>query len=329
MRPPSACQPTVGASTPKGTCRWLSRHGGRVTMAALSYNFHRAAGRVLCRRLEYATGYCKWQSGLAATIHGDSALCRSSSSLPIQSKHFSAHLQRSDASRTTSVRGGMSQLEVFVTVECNAGDASNDERRRTYSGLPWWYHGIVLPRHRDTMPPRHHGTKAPWRHGTMAPWHQGTLAPRHHGSVAPWQRGTVAPWHRGTMAPRHCHGAMAPWHRGTKAQRHQGTKAPWHQGTVASWHHGTVAPRHHGTMTPWYHGTMAPWHHGTMAPWHRGTMAPRHCSTAPWNQGTVAPRHRGTVAPWHQRTVAIFLKFIHLPHRCILIFLHIRSNFLF
>ena len=28
-----------------------------------------AAGRILCRRLKYATGHCKWQSGLAATIH--------------------------------------------------------------------------------------------------------------------------------------------------------------------------------------------------------------------------------------------------------------------
>ncbi|GLT51079.1 hypothetical protein SLA2020_245220 [Shorea laevis] len=33
------------------------------------FNSHRAAGRILCRRLKYATGYCKWQSGLAATIH--------------------------------------------------------------------------------------------------------------------------------------------------------------------------------------------------------------------------------------------------------------------
>ncbi|CAN6989981.1 unnamed protein product, partial [Brassica rapa subsp. trilocularis] len=28
---------------------------------ALNYNYHRVAGRILCRRLKYATGYCKWQ----------------------------------------------------------------------------------------------------------------------------------------------------------------------------------------------------------------------------------------------------------------------------
>ena len=105
------------------------------------------------------------------------------------------------------MRGGTSQLEVFVTVECNAGDASNDERRRTYSGLPWW--------HQRTVAARHHGTVAPWHHGTKAPWHQGT--------AAPWRRGTVAATHQGTMAPWH----VAPWHRGTKASRHQGTNAPW------------------------------------------------------------------------------------------------------
>ena len=42
---------------------------GQGARAALERNFHRAAGRILCRRLKYATGYCKWQSGLAATIH--------------------------------------------------------------------------------------------------------------------------------------------------------------------------------------------------------------------------------------------------------------------
>ncbi|CAN7110955.1 unnamed protein product, partial [Brassica rapa subsp. narinosa] len=55
---------------PKGTCRsWLSPFGGSAVRTALNYNYHRAAGRILCRRLKYATGYCKWQSGLAATIH--------------------------------------------------------------------------------------------------------------------------------------------------------------------------------------------------------------------------------------------------------------------
>ena len=108
------------------------------------------------------------------------------------------------------MRGGTSQLEVCVTVECNAGDASNDERRGTYSGLPWW--------HQRTVAAWHHGTVASRHHGTVAPRHKGTMAPRHQGAVAPWHRRAVAPWHRGTMAP---------WHHGTKASRHQGTNAPW------------------------------------------------------------------------------------------------------
>ncbi|CAF2380458.1 unnamed protein product [Brassica napus] len=67
--PPPDCRPSEGASAPKGTCRWLSLFGGSAVRTALNYNYHRAAGRILCRRLKYATGYCKWQSGLAATIH--------------------------------------------------------------------------------------------------------------------------------------------------------------------------------------------------------------------------------------------------------------------
>ncbi|CAF2086299.1 unnamed protein product [Brassica napus] len=69
MRPPPDCRPSVGASAPKGMCRWLSPFGGSAVRTALNYNYHRVAGRILCRRLKYATGYCKWQSGLAATIH--------------------------------------------------------------------------------------------------------------------------------------------------------------------------------------------------------------------------------------------------------------------
>ncbi|CAN7100377.1 unnamed protein product [Brassica rapa subsp. narinosa] len=69
MRPLPDYRPSVGASAPKGTCRWLSPFGGSTVRTALNYNYHRAAGRILCRRLKYATGYCKWQSGLAATIH--------------------------------------------------------------------------------------------------------------------------------------------------------------------------------------------------------------------------------------------------------------------
>ncbi|CAN6967508.1 unnamed protein product, partial [Brassica rapa subsp. trilocularis] len=48
----------------RGTCRWLSPFGGSAVRTALNYNYHRVAGRILCRRLKYATGYCKWQ------IHG-------------------------------------------------------------------------------------------------------------------------------------------------------------------------------------------------------------------------------------------------------------------
>ncbi|KAK8616702.1 hypothetical protein V6N13_116672 [Hibiscus sabdariffa] len=73
---------------PKGTCRGHSTRVGQVARAALKRNFHRAAGRILCRRLKYATGYCKWQSGLAATIHSDSALCHFDSSLPPYSLLF-------------------------------------------------------------------------------------------------------------------------------------------------------------------------------------------------------------------------------------------------
>ncbi|CAN7100063.1 unnamed protein product [Brassica rapa subsp. narinosa] len=69
MRPPPDCRPSVGASAPKGTCHWLSPFGGSAVRTALNYNYHRVAGRILCRRLKYATGYCKWQNGLAATIH--------------------------------------------------------------------------------------------------------------------------------------------------------------------------------------------------------------------------------------------------------------------
>ncbi|WOH03298.1 hypothetical protein DCAR_0622730 [Daucus carota subsp. sativus] len=68
MRSLPVCRPAVGASAPKGTCRWCSRCGRCASPAALKFNSHRAASRILCRRLKYATGYCKRQSGLAATI---------------------------------------------------------------------------------------------------------------------------------------------------------------------------------------------------------------------------------------------------------------------
>ncbi|KAK8616958.1 hypothetical protein V6N13_116928 [Hibiscus sabdariffa] len=42
---------------PKGTCRGRSTRVGQVVRAALKRNFHRAAGRILCRRLKYATSF--------------------------------------------------------------------------------------------------------------------------------------------------------------------------------------------------------------------------------------------------------------------------------
>ncbi|CAF2086192.1 unnamed protein product, partial [Brassica napus] len=67
---PAARLPTLSrTSAPKGTCRWLSPFVEAPVRTALNYNYHQVAGRILCRRLKYATGYCKWQSGLAATIH--------------------------------------------------------------------------------------------------------------------------------------------------------------------------------------------------------------------------------------------------------------------
>ncbi|CAG7888750.1 unnamed protein product [Brassica rapa] len=49
MRPPPDCRPSVGASAPKGTCRWLSPFGGSAVRTALNYNYHRVAGRILCK----------------------------------------------------------------------------------------------------------------------------------------------------------------------------------------------------------------------------------------------------------------------------------------
>ncbi|CAN7100440.1 unnamed protein product, partial [Brassica rapa subsp. narinosa] len=43
MRPPPDCRPSVGASAPKGTCRWLSPFCGSAVRTALNYNYHRAA----------------------------------------------------------------------------------------------------------------------------------------------------------------------------------------------------------------------------------------------------------------------------------------------
>ncbi|KAK8606297.1 hypothetical protein V6N13_030583 [Hibiscus sabdariffa] len=61
---------------PKGTCRGRSTRIGQVARAALKRNFHLAAGRILCRRLKYATGYFKKlvvgpRGGSAGLPHGE------------------------------------------------------------------------------------------------------------------------------------------------------------------------------------------------------------------------------------------------------------------
>ncbi|CAN6973946.1 unnamed protein product [Brassica rapa subsp. trilocularis] len=48
MHPPPDCRPSVGASAPKGTCRWLSPFGGSAVRTALNYNYHRAAEWPCC-----------------------------------------------------------------------------------------------------------------------------------------------------------------------------------------------------------------------------------------------------------------------------------------
>ncbi|PHT97295.1 hypothetical protein BC332_33799 [Capsicum chinense] len=184
MRPPSACRPAVGASAPKGTCRWLSRRGGRVAVAALKYNFHRAAGRILCRQLKYATGYFK-------------------------------HTISNGLWRKTTA----SQLDDFRNSECGISaqrSAEDNVGAWRHAAIRAWHRGTMAPRHRGAMAPRHQGTMAPWRHGTKAPRHRGAMAPWRHGTVVPWHRGAMAPWRHGTMAPRH-QGTVAPWHQGTKA----------------------------------------------------------------------------------------------------------------
>ncbi|KAK8632042.1 hypothetical protein V6N13_028819 [Hibiscus sabdariffa] len=57
MRPSPDCRPAVGAYGPQGHVSW-AQHARRTSRAAaLKRNFHRAAGRILCKRLKYATGY--------------------------------------------------------------------------------------------------------------------------------------------------------------------------------------------------------------------------------------------------------------------------------
>ncbi|CAG7863628.1 unnamed protein product [Brassica rapa] len=43
MHPLPDCRPSVGASAPKGTCRWLSPFDRSAVRTALNYNYHRAA----------------------------------------------------------------------------------------------------------------------------------------------------------------------------------------------------------------------------------------------------------------------------------------------
>ncbi|CAN7055011.1 unnamed protein product [Brassica oleracea var. botrytis] len=54
-------EPSHGIESSKwaifGTCRWLSSFGGSAVRTALNYNYDRAAGRILCERLKYVTGY--------------------------------------------------------------------------------------------------------------------------------------------------------------------------------------------------------------------------------------------------------------------------------
>ncbi|KAK4360148.1 hypothetical protein RND71_019100 [Anisodus tanguticus] len=70
--------PAVGACGPQGHVS-LARSSRRKSRgaAALKYNFHRAAGRILCGRLKYATGVLRRRVAFFATIRRDSALCRS------------------------------------------------------------------------------------------------------------------------------------------------------------------------------------------------------------------------------------------------------------
>ncbi|KAI3481966.1 hypothetical protein L1887_55397 [Cichorium endivia] len=69
-RVPAACLPTSSRGLGPQRHVSLAKPVRRMSRAGRhEVQFHQAAGRILCRRLKYATGYCKWQSGLAATIH--------------------------------------------------------------------------------------------------------------------------------------------------------------------------------------------------------------------------------------------------------------------
>ncbi|KAK8632130.1 hypothetical protein V6N13_028907 [Hibiscus sabdariffa] len=73
---------------PKGTCRGRSTSVGQVARAALKRNFHRAAGRILCRRLKYATGY---SSGVQLWMYSSNT-CENSSNT-----HSDVHSFASDS----------------------------------------------------------------------------------------------------------------------------------------------------------------------------------------------------------------------------------------
>ncbi|CAF2086551.1 unnamed protein product, partial [Brassica napus] len=54
---PAARLPPLSRSFgPKGTCRWVSPLVEAPARPPLNYNYHRVAGRILSRRLKYATG---------------------------------------------------------------------------------------------------------------------------------------------------------------------------------------------------------------------------------------------------------------------------------
>ncbi|CAF1963688.1 unnamed protein product, partial [Brassica napus] len=58
---PSARLPTLSRSLPQRHVSLAKSVREAPARPPLNYNYHRAAGRILCRRLKYATGYCKWQ----------------------------------------------------------------------------------------------------------------------------------------------------------------------------------------------------------------------------------------------------------------------------
>ncbi|KAL0641936.1 hypothetical protein Bca4012_103808 [Brassica carinata] len=67
MCPPPDCRPSVGAGSQRRVS--LAKSVRERRSDRLELLLPPAAGRIFAERLKYAAGYCKWQSGLAATIH--------------------------------------------------------------------------------------------------------------------------------------------------------------------------------------------------------------------------------------------------------------------